>query len=473
MLLVTGNASSSGDERTNQLAYDTARKQGWPARVLVGRHEGFGDWSWGVDGDVRTLQSKDDIGATMGGFEGRGPILVNLIDHGGSPATNTPLKAKIDIYGPNLRAASEATDAYNALIRRANAMPFGAERDAFIESEIEPARIRLNRIRSSASENDSMTHQELLTALRALPGDRPIRLIGGYCYDGALHSIAFEMPNVCAASATGYRNLYRVHIYDEPSEFGAGFWNEMGRDPEKKQFDVDGDRRTSTFEAFLAAMRNDFRNGGLGQLSSEAFVDRHFQINSYSRTVVVEDRDSAILRGLRKDFPTLVGNIQRSDPLFDVPRCEFRPTRTGEKCFEDLGEFFNRLDAAMAPQADSFDAAKLGLPAALQSLWRCTLEDWNRERGDHAKQVEQLKDDFFALKKEWDDLSSAERRRRNDEYVEKFDALHERSQQQLHKARYQFRVIRMLEKMSLFMQTADDAAKAKLVSLLQCEMESL
>lgn len=121
-----------------------------------------------------------------------------------------------------------------------------------------------------------LQHSRLAETLEAnWKSGQPLRLVGLQCFSGGLHHIAFSNPNVCAASMTSWREkAYGADFEDSmDSSKGRGYQQAFAREIADRNYDLDGNGKTSLMEAHVAGMFADRANYGRPQTSSMAYMD--------------------------------------------------------------------------------------------------------------------------------------------------------------------------------------------------------
>jgi hypothetical protein len=120
-----------------------------------------------------------------------------------------------------------------------------------------------------------MSHKQLQDVLKeVVPIDQKVILVGAHCYSGGIHNIAFNMPNVCSASATDFRTT--AISVNFTKEYGATFWD-----------NAHGHTLSQTQNLTSEMIRsNDYRS----QLSSMAYVDHILKTGPYKHQLNFFDR---------------------------------------------------------------------------------------------------------------------------------------------------------------------------------------
>jgi len=395
----------------SKLAWDTEVARGVKPIVVAVN----GDWDFAKGGQVFPAHSTQDvenaIKLAVSKLKSGESLTLFVNDHGSSPnSVNEPLSSEIVLYGGTV-------------------------------TKLPP----------------QLSHSDLMNLIKKyVPQENNVKLVGVHCFSGGLHSIAFNLPNVCSAASTDFRTPTKTT--GEINLYGKGFWNEV----RSKTINLTGNGKTNLYEAHLAGTMMDTENEGRGELSSMAYVDSVLGYGAY------DGKDPA--RKEKKIHGKTIVEISIGPPGPKLP----------DLCNLNSGGIdIEKIQAISSDIADILKEAALNVsgkgPSAqpLRNVYEYVAAEWAKNKETDVAKLKRLQLESEKLHKEWNNFSSVEKWWKRADYTKKFDALEAKTKEELGRFLAVYHTMQRLDRVNAFMKKATPAQKEKFASLLKCEWSPL
>ena len=313
---------------------------------------------------------------------------------------------------------------------------------------------------------DELTNQELMELIKKyVPTTSNVKLVGIQCFAGGLHSISFDLPNVCSAAGTDFRsanfsiehpfndfNPVRNVPVDEMSPYGKGFWSTVKS-------------KTSLFEAHMAGEAADHLNSGRGDLSSMAYVDSVMKTGAYDGINKVWTTQTALTGPFGGHIKGVSVGTEGEAPSY---LCDVNKSGLDIKQVNNLISSLNQI----LPQ-DEKTSVSATLPEEYKKMFQPLCDEWSKRKTEYYNNMNALNAETIALQSSWNKLSSAKKILNASAFYKKEEILQNKVNEKLQSLQKYYLASEKMKKINKFLGQAKPEQKEKFFNLMKCEMAPL